>query len=256
MNSTTSNATNQRLAQCVDCLCSNLAQSPVAYRLLGLCPLLVVTTSVLKALSISILLLLVGVFSVALGSLLRSTVIWRLKAVHFAVIASVSTLIVVNAIGIRFPALVDSLGIYALLLAANCQVISQLQEMAEHHSLTNTIPRVIRDGGWVLVFAVVIALIREFASYGIIFHDWPLLYGLPAEQPPNGWLPFLAQPGGALIILGMMLGILNLVTQRNTLSSNVRADQRLAEEQTGQRSAVNTDTATRGKTSRGQNFDG
>jgi electron transport complex protein RnfE len=197
---------------CTDCLCRNLAQSSPAMRLLGLCPLLAVTTSVLKALTISLLLLLVSVLSSGIGTLLQGTIFWRLKPLYFAILASVSTMIVVNGVGVYFPLIVDSLGIYALLIAANCQVISQLQELAEHASFTRVLSLVARDGFWVLLLAVVVALIREVVAFGTVFHDWPLLFGVPVKHEANGLLPFVAEPAGALIIFGLLLGALNVFT--------------------------------------------
>lgn len=225
------NSSNQtQLARCVNCVCGNLAESSLAARLLGLCPILAVTTSVLKAFTIAILLLMVGIMSTLIGTILKSMVLWQLKPVYFAVLASVSTIIVVNAVGVYFPLLVDSLGIYALLIAANCQVLSQLQETAEHSSLSQALPRVIKDGCWVLVFAVIIAIIREFAAHGSLLHDWRLIYGLPTEIAPIGWAPLLADPAGALIVFAILLGMLNLFTQSRTRISPVANTDQIASE--------------------------
>lgn len=209
---------------CADCICRNLAQSSPAMRLLGLCPLLAVTNSVLKALTISVLLVLVSILSSSIGTLLRGAVFWRLKPLYFAVLASVSTMIVVNGLGVYFPLLVDSLGIYALLLAANCQVISQLQELAEHAPIEQVLPLVVRDGFWVLVLVVCVAVIREFAAYGTILHDWPLFHGVPVNEVANGLLPFIAEPAGALITFGLILGAINLYTLRRPAVGSEKID--------------------------------
>ena len=198
-----------QLTSCVHCICAGLGTNVVARRLLGLCPLLAVSTSVLKALAISILLFLVSLLSTSLGSLLRATIYWRFKPIYFAVLASVSTMIVVNVSGIFFPLLIDSLGIYGLLLAANCLVIAQLQQVAEHAPLTTVVSRVAHDGWWTVVFVSLIASIREFGTHQLLFHDLSILKNLPVVREETIWLPFFAEPAGALITLAFVLGLIN-----------------------------------------------
>ena len=214
---------NKTVAGCINCVCSNLSQNVMARRLLGLCPLLATTDSLLKALTMALMLIAVGLLSASVGSVLRATIYWRFKPIYFAVLASVSTLVVVNAVGGFFPVLINALGIYALLLAANCQIIAQLQDLAEHAPLNRVAARVLHDGMWVLVFMVLIASVREFGAYGTLLHDLSLALNASAQAEPLGWLPILRQPAGALIILALILGILNKVqvsrTSHNSPSS-------------------------------------
>ncbi|MGR8949995.1 MAG: Rnf-Nqr domain containing protein [Gammaproteobacteria bacterium] len=194
---------------CATCFCANVSDNVMARRLLGLCPLLATTDSVIKAAMMATLLVLVGLLSASLASILRATVYWRFKPIYFAVLGSVATLVVVNAAAVVFPVLIDALGIYALLLAANCQIIAQLQELAEHAPLKQVSRRVLHDGIWILAFMVLIASIREFGAYGGLLHDLSLTANLSINHEPKGWLPVLREPAGALIILSIVLAVLN-----------------------------------------------
>ena len=220
----TDNQTTEKsktVAGCANCFCMNMSQSVMARRLLGLCPLLATTDSVLKAATMSVMLICVGLLSACVASLIRATIYWRYKPIYFAVLASISTLLVVNATGALFPTLVDALGIYALLLAANCQIIAQLQDLAEHAPLDKVAKRVWRDGFWVLTFMLLIASVREFGAYGVLLHDLSLVLDITAREEPSGWLPILHQPAGALITLALILGILNRVNVK-TENKNLR----------------------------------
>ena len=197
------------LLGCANCMCGGLANNVAARRLLGLCPLLALTHSLLKALTIGFLLLLVGLLSACLCSLLRATIFWRFKPIYFALLASISTIIVVNGAGILFPLLIDTLGVYALLLAANCLVIAQLQEVAEHSPLPQVASRVASDGAWMMVFLAVIATVRELGAYGRVFHDIAILNNLPVLNELTPGFSILAEPAGAFFVLALLLALIN-----------------------------------------------
>ena len=199
-----------KILACANCICGGLANNTAARRLLGLCPLLALTHSLLKALTIGLLLLLVSLLSACLGSLLRATIFWRFKPIYFALLASLSTIVCVNAVGILFPLLVDTLGVYALLLAANCLVIAQLQEVAEHAPLPNVVSRVMKDGVWILLFLAVIATIRELGAFGRLFHDIAIIHNLPVINEVSRGLSMLADPAGAFIVLALLLALINV----------------------------------------------
>lgn len=221
-----------RLWTCANCLCGGLSSNPMASRLLGLCPLLAVTTSVLKAVTMAGLLMLVSLLSTCFGSVLRASVFWRFKPIYFALVASLSTIIVVNAAGIFFPLLVDSLGVYALLLAANCLVISQLQEIAEHAPVLPVVRRVTRDSLWISAFLLVMATLREFGTYGGLFHDKALLENSLAADSPR-WISILGEPAGALLLLAILLALINYYQTSWRFQQADRADSRVMNSEAG-----------------------
>lgn len=216
------------IPQCANCLCQNLGNSSIAARLIGLCPLLAVSTSLVKALSISLLLIVVGLISTLIACLLRSTIYWRLKPVYFATVASVATVLVVNSLGIYFPFLIDALGIYALLLAANCLVIAKLQEVAEHAPLTVALRGMVQDGLWITIFVMIVGGLREILSKGSIFHDIGLLNNEEIPLAEVGLLPIFADPAGALITVALLLAMikhfeLNLAARKGKKSPTLSA---------------------------------
>ena len=194
---------------CAHCLCAGVANNIIARRLLGLCPLLAMSTSVIKGFAIGILLLLVCLVSACLGSVLRASIFWRFKPIYFATLASVSTVMVVNAAGIFFPVLIEALGVYALLLAANCVVIAQLQELAEHTEVKRVFTRVARDVLWVLLFVSIIAFIRELGAFGSLLHDISMLENSVPTEASSMWIPIFARPAGALFVLALLLALIN-----------------------------------------------
>ena len=221
------------LLGCAQCVCGGLANNVAARRLLGLCPLLALTHSLLKALTIGLLLLLVGLVSACLGSLMRATIFWRFKPIYFALLASTSTVIVVNGVGILFPLLIDTLGVYALLLAANCLVIAQLQEVAEHAPLPQVASRVARDSAWIMLFLVVIAVIREFGAFGSVFHDLAILNNLPVIGELSHGFSILSEPAGAFFVLALLLALINLYDSTRATNLAEKNDNRVVTRDAG-----------------------
>ncbi len=203
--------------RCADCACNVVTRNPVTVRLLGLCPLLAVSNTSVKATALSILLVVVVILSASITSILRYCVSWRLKPIHHALIASFTTAAVIAMASIQHYELVAALGIYPALIASNCLVLSFMQEFAERHSLAPTVLKLLRDAAYIVVFFGLFGALREFGAYGSIFTDLQLVYGvyLPGSAISAGPIPVLASAPGALLSLALILAGTNAITRRS-----------------------------------------
>lgn len=205
----------QGWARCADCVCNFVTKNPVTLRLLGLCPLLAVSNTIVKAATLSILLVTVVILSASVTSLLRYCVSWRLKPVHHALIASFTTATVIAMAGIRHYELVAALGIYPALIASNCLVLSFMQEFAERNALAPTVSKVLRDAVYIVVFFGLFGALREFGAYGSLFTDLQLIHGGYSLGPATsaGPIPVMASAPGALLTLALILAAANAITR-------------------------------------------
>ncbi len=206
----------QEWARCADCVCNIVTKNPVTLRLLGLCPLLAVSNTTVKAAALSILLVTVVILSASVTSVLRHCVSWRLKPIHHALIASFTTAAVIAITGIRHYELVAALGIYPALIASNCLVLSFMQEFAERNALAPTVSKVLRDAAYIVVFFGLFGALREFGAYGSLFTDLQLVHGdYPLGSVTRaGPIPIMASAPGALLALALILAGANAITRR------------------------------------------
>ena len=203
--------------RCPDCVCGVLTRNPATTKLLGLCPLLAVSNTAVKAAALSILLVMVVGLSSSITSVLRDCVSWRLKPMYHALIAAFATAIVVTLASIEHYELVAALGIYPALIASNCLVLSCMQEFAEQNSLATTVSKLGRDMVYVTAFFVSFGALREFAAYGSVLTDSQLVHGVfPfGIATAAGRIPMLATAPGALLALALLLAGANAITQRS-----------------------------------------
>jgi electron transport complex protein RnfE len=203
--------------RCAECVCGVVTKNPATAKLLGLCPLLAVSNTALKAAVLSILLATVVALSSSITSLLRNCVSWRLKPMHHALIAAFATAVVVAMARIEHYELVAALGIYPALIASNCLVLSFIQELAEQNPLATTVTKLVRDVVYVIAFFVLFGALREFAAYGSVLNDLQLVHGVSplGLVTTAGSIPMMASAPGALLALALCLAGANAIAPRS-----------------------------------------
>ena len=202
--------------RCTGCVCYGIANNPAISKILGVCPLIAVSDTVLKALTLSVLLGVVMLLSSGITSVFRTCVNWRLKPMHHAVVAAFSTAVVVSAASIQHFELIAALGIYPSLIASNCLVLSVMREIAERNNLLCTVAHTVRDAAYIGAWFCLFGLLREYAAYGAVFTDLPLLVGVYFNEATisAGFIPLLKSGPGALLALALCLAATNAVTRR------------------------------------------
>lgn len=194
--------------------------NPGIVQLLGLCPLLAITSSVVNAVGLGLATIATLILSNTLVSLLREFVRPEIRIpVYVLIIASVVTAIelIMNA---WFHGLYLVLGIFIPLIVTNCAIIGRAEAFASR----NSVPRAALDGlamgvGFTGVL-VAIGAMREVVGQGSLFADAQLLVGewgshLRIEFFPSehGFLLALLPPG-AFIAMGLLIALKNAIDAR------------------------------------------
>lgn len=202
--------------------------NPALVQLLGLCPLLAVTGSVVNALGLGLATLLVLVGSNTAVSLIRHYVPDTIRLPAFVmIIASLVTCIELLMKAYTYE-LYEILGIFIPLIITNCAILGR----ADAFACKNPIHLAAWDGfvmglGFAAVL-LVLGAIREIIGSGTLFADMDLLFGPIAE----GWKiqPFADYPGflvavlppGAFIITGL------LIAWKNSIDAKIKAKEQAA----------------------------
>ncbi len=177
-----------------------LKENPVFVLLLGLCPVLGVTTSAINGLGMGLATLFVLVMSNLVISLIRSFIPEKVRIPSFIVIIA-SFVTVVDLVMAGFtPALHEQLGIFIPLIVVNCIVLGRAEAFASKHSLWFSIIDGLGMGVGFTFALVLLGGIREILGnlslFGFKFMEM------------DGMILFILAPG-AFIVLGLIIGFLN-----------------------------------------------
>ena len=194
--------------------------NPGLVQLLGLCPLLAVTSTITNALGLGVATLFVLVCSNATVSLVRKWVPKEVRIPIFVlIIASFVTCVQLLMNAYTFV-LYQSLGIFLPLIVTNCAIIGR----AEAYASKNPVKQATFDGlmmgiGFILVLFVLGAL-REALGQGTLFDGAHLLLGEWAHvlriEIFNVDSQFLLAvlPPGAFIAMGLFIALKNFIDNK------------------------------------------
>lgn len=191
--------------------------NPALVQLLGLCPLLAVTGSVVNALGLGLATMLVLIGSNLSVSLIRNHVSDAVRLPAFVmIIASFVTVTELVMQAFTYE-LYQILGIFIPLIVTNCAILGRADAFASKNSL---IPSAV-DGFMMAVgFGLVLILlgaIREILGQGVIFSDMHLLFGETAKNWEIDLFSdypdflFAILPPGAFVIMGLIIALKNIV---------------------------------------------
>ena len=191
--------------------------NPGLCQLLGMCPLLAVTTSAANALGLGIATILVLMLSSSAIALIRRLIVPEVRIPIYVIIIAALVTVVRFEVDANFPALYQQLGIYLSLIATNCIIMGRAEAFAGHNGVIRSLVDAIASGiGFTLVLFA-LGSIREIVGNGTwlvgasdLLGGWAAgwemqLYGsdytlLIAILPPGGFfvLAFLIAAKNAL----------------------------------------------------------
>lgn len=191
--------------------------NPALVQLLGLCPLLAVTNSVVNALGLGLATLVVLTGSNLTVSVFRKLTPDTVRLPIFVMIIAAF----VTAIELLMQAftyeLYTILGIFIPLIVTNCVIMGRADAFASR----NAVKESFIDGFFMsigfMVVLVILGGMRELLGTGAIFSDMQLLFGAQAMQwkltlasdYPNVLIALL--PPGAFLGLGLLIALKNII---------------------------------------------
>ena len=139
-------------------------ENPGLVALLGLCPLLAVTTTFRNGLGLGVATLFVLTLSNALVSLTRRWILNEIRIpVYVLIIASLVTCVEL-ILKAWFPALDRSLGIFVPLIVTNCAIVARAELFASRNGIVDSIVDGITMGLGFAVLLMVIGAFRELVG--------------------------------------------------------------------------------------------
>ena len=156
--------------------------NPALVQLLGLCPLLAVTGSVVNALGLGLATMMVLVGSNLSVSLIRNHVADAVRLPAFVMIIASFTTVAELVMQAFTYELYEVLGIFIPLIVTNCAILGRADAFASKNPI---LPSVVDGVMMALGFTVVLVLLgamRELLGQGEIFGNMDLLFGASAAD--------------------------------------------------------------------------
>ena len=182
-------------------------ENPTFGLVLGLCPTLAVSTSVVNALGMGIAASFVLVCSNLIISSLRRLIPDQIRIPCYIVIIATFVTIVELLMQAYFPALNSALGIFVPLIVVNCIVLGRAEAFAIKNGPALSFLDGIGYGVGYTFMLILMALVREPLGFGTI---------LGQRIMPQGWTNWviLTIAPGAFFLLGVYLWIFRTIAKK------------------------------------------
>ena len=184
-----------------------IAENPVLVLVLGTCPTLAVSTSLISAISMGIAATIVLICSNAVISALRKLVPDTVRIPCYIVVIAAFVTVVQMVMNAFLPDLYELMGVYLALIVVNCIILGR----AEMYARKNTVIDSVLDGAGMglgfLLALVAMALIREIFGAGTI----TLVAGSPIKIPflSSYNIPLLTKAPGGFLVFGILIALAN-----------------------------------------------
>ncbi|GAB4186096.1 MAG: electron transport complex subunit E [Wenzhouxiangellaceae bacterium] len=195
------------------------SNNPGLIQLLGLCPLLAVSNTLINAIGLGLATLLTLLLTNAGVSLIRR---WLQPEVRIAIlvliIAGAVSLLDLLMAAYRYE-LHQRLGIFVPLIVTNCAILARAESFASRQPLAPAVWDGLAQGCGFFVVLTVLGAIRELLGYGTLLRQADSLFGAVASNwtitiGDAGWSFLLAiLPPGAFILLGLLLAAHRWISQ-------------------------------------------
>jgi len=190
-------------------------------QMLGLCPLLAVSSTVVNALGLGLATLLVLTLTNVSVSLIRSIVNDAIRLPTFVMIIAAAVTCVQMLMQAFTYELYQILGLFIPLIVTNCIVLGRADAFASKNTVLPSIVDGFMTGVGFMWVLVAIGVVREILGTGHVFADMQLLFGESArsweinlfgEHYPN--IIFALLPPGAFIVVGLLIAVKNYIDER------------------------------------------
>jgi len=186
-------------------------ENPASVQLLGLCPLLAVSGSVVAGLGLGVVTVLTLLWSGAIVSVFRAWVPHEVRLPVFIVIVALG----VSAVDLVLPAfwfeLHLRLGLFLPLVITNCVILSRLERVASRRGLAETLLDAAGAGVGFGLILLLLGAVRELIGTGCILAGADLVFPVESNflricAAPVG-LPVALMPPGAFFLFAGVIAL-------------------------------------------------
>ena len=181
-------------------------ENPVLRLILGTCPTLAVTTSVLGGIGMGVAATFVLVCSNIVISMLRKIIPDKVRLPAYIVVIAAFTTIVQMFLKAFLPAIDQVLGIYLPLIVVNCIILGRAEAFAGKNGVVLSALDGLGMGVGFTAALTLMGAVRELLGMGQLF-GWP----------ENGLIPAITifvMPAGGFFVFGMLIWLTNKLSAK------------------------------------------
>ncbi len=178
--------------------------NPIVVLMIGLCPVLAISTTIYNAIGMSIAVAFVLFGSNVIVSLVRKFTPSQIRIPVFIIIISTFVTIVDYLIKANFPVLYKQLGIFIPLIVVNCVIIGRAEAFAYRNSVFLSFLDAVGTSIGFLIVLFLIGAFREILGQGTFFNK--VIFNNPCI--------IMILPPGGFITIGIIMGALSYYNLR------------------------------------------
>tara|TARA_B100001142_G_scaffold323548_1_gene373819 strand:- start:272 stop:913 length:642 start_codon:yes stop_codon:yes gene_type:complete len=195
-------------------------ENPSLTKLMGICPIIAMSSSVSIAIGLGLATLIVIITSNIIASAIRQqlNLATRVPSLIFIIATMVTALEMLMQVS--FYGLFELLGVFLPLIVVNQIVLMSAESSASQKSLSNSVLDGFLTGLGFLLVLVLISSIRELIGNGSLFDNMEVLFGSVAKDwvihpfGNNFQFRLLLMPPGALLIFGVVIAAKNTFSKK------------------------------------------
>ena len=207
-----------------------LKENPVLRLVLGTCPTLATSTSMVNAIGMGISATLVLVCSNIVISALRKVIPDKVRIPAYVVIIASFVTIIQMIVKAFVPALNDALGVYLPLIVVNCIILGRAEAFANKNRVLASAVDGLGMGIGFTAALFVMSLFREFLGNGTLFADAQNLLSVFGDNVLGGWngwtvlstpMTVFILPAGGFFVFGVLIALSNKLGEKKKLPKAV-----------------------------------
>ena len=184
-----------------------ITENPVLILVLGTCPTLATTGSIISALSMGLAATVVLICSNAVISALRKAIPDSVRVPCYIVIIAGFVTAVQMLLQAFLPPVYEMLGVYLSLIVVNCIILGRAEMFARKHTVLDSAMDGLGMGLGFVLALFLMAFIREVFGAGTFM-------GLEIPFMSFFKIPILAQAPGGYLVYGILIGVMNKLTEK------------------------------------------
>ena len=184
-----------------------ITENPTFRLVLGTCPTLAVTTSAINGLGMGAAATFVLLGSNIVISALRKIIPDKVRIPAFIVVICMFVTIIQLVMQAFLPSLYESLGIFLPLIVVNCIILGRAEAFASKNPVVASAFDGLGMGVGFTLALTLIGCIRELLGNGSVF-------GISLLGTSYQPMLLMILPAGGFLVFGLLLGIINALTNR------------------------------------------
>ena len=191
-----------------------ITQNPALVQLLGMCPMLAITTSMFNGIGMGVAVIVILTCSNVVISALRKIIPGKVRIACYIVVIAGFVTMVDLLLKAFIPALSKSLGLFIPLIVVNCIILGRAEGFASKNGIGASALDGIFQGFGNMVALTIMCIIREFLGAGTF--GGGLLNGGAGFQilPENVVALGMILPVGGFLTLGCVIAVVQKLSKK------------------------------------------